>query len=119
MREIKFRAWDKNEKILLPPRTIKRMLEAAVNCDVIDIDDAILMQYTGLKDMNGKEIYEGDIVNFHNGMVGEVVFTTELEPRAIIGFKVNGGRLEIEHYGKTLDVIGNKYENPELMEKTK
>ena len=51
MREIKFRAWDK-----LTQRMIYRVFNTRND------EDYILMQYTGLKDKNGKEIYEGDII---------------------------------------------------------
>jgi len=64
MREIKFRAWDKDLHKMYNKWT------------VIPDDDRshILMQYTGLKDKNGKEIYEGDIVKHKNGKNYEVKF---------------------------------------------
>lgn len=64
MREIKFRAWDKKHNQMVLWEDIKRTntLGAFVNNNNRDISDGILMQYTGLKDIDGIEIYEGDIV---------------------------------------------------------
>jgi len=62
-REIKFRAWHEINKNMHPPSS---MFEITTNGQIYRegfncTDDYILMQYTGLKDKNGKEIYEGDI----------------------------------------------------------
>lgn len=86
-------------------------------------DDCVLMQSTGLRDKNGKEIFEGDIVkvtdddertNFPDGGIGTICGLDEIFMWYIDG-QVHNGLFDIsqEYY---IDVIGNIYENQELLE---
>ena len=119
-REIKFRAWDKEDKI---------MMHLDIFCcpKAVLKDEIILMQYTGLKDKNSKEIYEGDIVVevFDNGadniieqhirdeFEGEVVYQQEV---ASFGIKTEkDGIMGLYEEADEIEVIGNIYENPELL----
>ena len=77
--------------------------------------DFNLMQYTGLKDKNNKEIYEGDIVALHNGKY-KVIFNTK-EAR----FVLKDAFFEMDipftnNNNERMEIVGNIYENPELME---
>lgn len=122
MRKIKFRAWDGQQMSYGKEERFDDMI--AWRFHHFNDDNIILMQYTGLKDKNGKEIYEGDIVNFSNGnMMG--TFNANSEVKFLDGcfmIEINDGWDEWDelwHYTKHWDVevIGNIYENPHLLGK--
>ena len=130
MREIKFRAWDKKEKLML--QDIQTMYDGSCNhketeerygwisCfdSFINNDNYVVMQYTGLKDKNGTEIYEGDICNCREyECFGKVEWNNE-EAGFYFCVAMEGGGFEEEHlydYVDELEVIGNIYDNPELL----
>lgn len=132
MREIKFRAWDKTHKKMLDRvlagnhDNLCSLVWIKEDKKWVNFDSACgeLMQYTGLKDKNGKEIYEGDIVrvpeHFHdcwNPYVHkEWVGVVEYEAPS---FYIGGEGYEAFRDVSTEfqpEVIGNIYENPELLE---
>ena len=134
MREIKFRAWDKEEKKMYDVLCLNIGF-GRKEIDENDIDNPELcvgtecvsveiMQYTGLKDKNGKEIYEGDIVDTaiqqYKGQIpygeqtGEVYFKNDGLGQFMIRNKWTN---DLMYHKKELEVIGNIYENPELLNK--
>lgn len=112
-REIKFRVWDIDSKIW-----VKHLSYLIDDFSYSKKDCHIVMQYTGLKDKKGKEIYEGDIINggFYNGVYchGQVVYWKDMFCLEPIG-KFKEGICELYAYNSFLEVIGNIYENLELL----
>lgn len=126
MREIKFRAWHKTEKKMYEVFGIDfDSKEICIHrdpnfyeCDGwIDFKHIELMQYTGLKDKNGKEIYEGDIVDLENWKgVQQICFIDGAFCLADEHGEYVGDIHYIHHAGvEQAKVIGSIYENPELV----
>lgn len=72
-------------------------------------NDLNLMQSTGLKDKNGKEIFEGDILTTGKR-------TGVVKNHRTLGFYINDARGDNWWFGSDVDILGNIYENPELAE---
>ena len=135
MREIKFRAWDKEEQEMLD-------WDKFFNLDIAQVFESkgswgvYPMQYTGRKDKNGVEIYEGDIEQAENGDKNVIVFLLKAGTYCVMPMDIYlnndyqneafsqefmygfGYDLFFDNLtpGKYLNVIGNIYENPELLE---
>lgn len=118
MREIKFRAWDRGRQIMTDVTYIN--FEANVVAyeyrdwsTYVSSNEVELMQYTGLDDVNGIEIYEGDILKAVPVRKGlrMLVGAIEVEPQLL---SVAGQTYDTELYD--YEVIGNEFQNPELLE---
>lgn len=105
MREIKFRVWIEKGKRMLYDSSL-----AIKGNQIIEEIGTKVMQFTGLKDKNDKEIYEGDIVETRYGK-GKITYD---ETNAC--FTPNVAAMDFEAWDiDYLEVIGNIYENPELI----
>lgn len=114
MREIKFRAWREDQKVMRTGIDIW-------NCFLLQFEFKTtegfnFMQYTGLKDKNGKEIYEEDILTTDNNRIGLVIWFPN---HFGVGFSIMeyDGIVDYDNQWEEFKVIGNIYENPELLEK--
>ncbi len=133
MREYKFRAWDKDNKEMLYQGSNTTYNNSVMDCRIVldelgfDVlvrlygkdeyeyrNNCELMQYTGLKDKNGKEIYEGDILEEEPGYYFEVIWSVECAK-----FKLQWRTKAIQYpewnRGVNMTVIGNRWDNPELL----
>ena len=121
-REIKFRAWDKKHNCWDDDFAIHAdgclYQPAKARWDISDIavetayDELEIMQFTGLKDKNGKEIYEGDIVSCADVIVA---VTWKDAGFHIITNESQGASMFVQDRAKHFEVIGNIYSNPELL----
>jgi hypothetical protein len=123
-REIKYRAWLKEEEKMVNVETMDftdKSMQYLEKNEIIDayllrrmiFEDIELMQYTGIKNKNGLEIYEGDIIICKYGpeIMMEVKWVDE-------GFRTLGkynGDNYVGYVKNSAEVIGNIYENPELL----
>lgn len=130
MKEIKFKVWDKVKNEYIEDVLIDQQGKVCRNESQYYDNECNVMQYTGLKDKNGKEIYEGDIINKHYDKIEPMTDEEKkmLLPGTVVSSAYIYGRDEYNQrykveipdvynidYIEEFEVIGNIYENPNLM----
>lgn len=133
MREIKFRAWDKGNDCMINPKDISISLNGKNlwildpiyedEFELVSKSDFFVEQYTGLRDKNGKEVYEGDIVEVKN-------HPFQKHSGSLTGIQINGyysinwseysltwcaGSLLLSKLKPYITVVGNIHENADLL----
>ncbi len=114
IRQIKFRAW--NGKEMINTGTIHETTRES-GYEMWDGDTHEyypVMQYTGLKDCNGKEVFEGDIVKCSRGCPHEIVWREASPFSDCGGWQIKGVTKEYDWIGCE-EYIGNVFENPNLL----
>ncbi|MDD4734180.1 MAG: YopX family protein [Bacilli bacterium] len=133
MRQIKFRCWvlEKNDfedinEIKYDACGYFQYLQTYEG-DHYDLEEIVLLQYTGLKDKNGKEIYEGDIITYHNFIkFTGIVWWCDKDATYLVDLSQTKNKfINTSNHQITLssvlggdndtEVIGNIYENPEML----
>ncbi|HGW6219934.1 TPA: YopX family protein [Enterococcus faecalis] len=120
----KFRVWDKNTEDVVYVKTIDLEKDGSIGCIVdynginLDMTECVIMQSTGLKDKNGVEIFEGDVLYY-------IPFESHINDSIVVFEKgsfctqmLRNGKLTSVRFidSEEYEVIGNIHENPELLE---
>lgn len=119
MREIKFRAWSPSRNSYF-----KQVLYEADGWGMIRTRDVFMEQWIGLKDKNGKDIYECDICSFTSKTGKHIGVVEWLDNLAGFGLRMVKNNFRYTFSGldtmgvnlDTLEVVGNIHENPEFLE---
>lgn len=122
MKDIKFRVWDNERNAMFNSKSVDidffegkiEITSDTIRYDEVytdEIKDFELMQYVGCKDKNNKEIYEGDIVKTKEH-IGQIIYS-----KGMFFIDVKGDfYLPIYNVSEFMEVIGNIYENPDLLD---
>jgi len=139
MREVKFRAWNKTKKVMVcnspfiswcvgdgtatiseyVPHNGGYALNSVRQLSHYEFDNFIFMQFTGLKDENGKEIYEGDILGYCDNYPGLVFWDSTCHRWSLLERYPKGEynrEHELDYLTEPMKILGNIHENPDLLE---
>jgi hypothetical protein len=115
-RIIKFRIWKPEHKRMDSVRIERYFGGRGLYDQNTGCDTGIWLQYTGLQDVNGKDIYEGDI--YHHGEP-KILYVVEWHDTGFKGRQVsNKSTAGLTHWQDRIQIIGNVFENPELLTPT-
>ena len=117
MRELKFRVWNEDKNKFMPSGFIGisdgKFIDLKNGSVHFDSDDKIVEQFTGLRDKNGKEIFEGDITRDSDEDIAKVVWDND--HAAEFNFILSNGFDNIGFDGDDVEIIGNIHENGDLL----
>ena len=129
MRELKFRIWDKGIKrwwcedsqyLQMDGKKIHPAPWSTLSADLPD-EHIVIQQYTGLKDTNGKDIYEGDIIQLEGSPISYSIewdkYQWAINAHGALGYDPDWNIQPFNHcvYERAI-VVGNVFETPELLE---
>lgn len=121
-RPIKFRAWDNKTKLMGSSFSLESASYEGFPRPFTDDNgesdlraDYVVMQFTGLLDKHGKEIYEGDLISWWGNDVREVLYDPETGGWNTLGRNLVAKRTRHRLYKGNGEIIGNIYENKDLL----
>ena len=124
MENLRFKAWDKEDREILEVHGISFDVQGIWTNEMIDdesdgnfifLSDIELLQSTGLKDKNGVEVFEGDVVKTKYGEHGRHIGVVTFRHGKFLSIGVKQYEGYVEELGCMFEIIGNQFEHPHLI----